>query len=89
MRRLLAVAAMSLLLGGCASLPSGYERVESHALHDTARPRSASPAGAMLQAHPGQSGFRPLPSGVDALVARMHPGRCGRALAGCAVLHLA
>jgi putative cardiolipin synthase len=70
LRRVLVVIA-ALLIGGCASLPSGYERTESRALQDTASTRLAQVGREVLAAHPGQSGFRPLSSGVDALVVRM------------------
>ena len=69
-RRLIAVFAL-LSSGGCASLPAGYERVASHALDDTASTALGRSTGELLKAHPGQSGFRPLPNGVDALVVRM------------------
>jgi hypothetical protein len=69
-RRLIAVLAL-LSIGGCASLPAGYERVASHALDDTASTVLGRSTGELLKAHPGQSGFRPLPNGVDALVVRM------------------
>ena len=64
-------AAALLLLGGCASLPTGYERSETRALQDTAGTPLGVAARDALQAHPGLSGCRPLPSGVDALVVRM------------------
>ena len=70
MRRLLAIAAL-LLVGACASLPSGYDRVESHALLDTASTPLGLSGSQMQALHPGQSGFRPLPNGVEAMVARM------------------
>lgn len=61
-----------LLAGGCASLPVDYERAVSHALQDTGQTRLGQSGRAALQAHPGQSAFRPLASGVDALLARIH-----------------
>ena len=60
-----------LLVSGCASLPANIERSESHALHGTETTRLGQIAQPMLKAHPGESGFRPLRSGVDALLARM------------------
>lgn len=62
---------MLLVLGGCASLPSDIERTESRALHDTATSRLGQANRAMLAAHPGESGFHPLRSGVEALLARI------------------
>ncbi|HWS74814.1 MAG TPA: phospholipase D family protein [Quisquiliibacterium sp.] len=59
------------LLWGCASLPSGYERVESRTLQDTGSTLLGKAGRDFLASHAGASGFRPLPSGVDALVARI------------------
>ena len=70
LRWLLVVAV--LVVGGCASLPVNYERVESHALQDTGETPLGRSGRSALQAHPGQNAFRPLPSGVDALLARIH-----------------
>jgi putative cardiolipin synthase len=65
------VFAALVLLAGCASLPSGYERIESHALPDTASTPLGQIGREVQAAHPGQSGFRPLLNGVEAMVARM------------------
>jgi putative cardiolipin synthase len=67
----LIVAALALVFSGCASLPSNVGRNESHALQDTATTTLGRQSHAALQTHPGQSGFRPLRSGVDALLARI------------------
>jgi putative cardiolipin synthase len=67
MRCAVLVAAL-LLVAGCASLPTGYERSESSALQDTGATRLGKAAPTL---QPGESGFRPLPNGVDALVARV------------------
>ena len=64
------VAAL-LLVSGCAGLPTDIERSESHALGDTETTRLGQIGQAMLKAHPGESGFRPLRNGVDALLWRM------------------
>jgi putative cardiolipin synthase len=69
-RRVLALA-LAMLVMGCASLPSGYEHVETRALQDTGSTVLGRAGLEPLQAHPGQSAFRPLPNGVEALVARM------------------
>jgi putative cardiolipin synthase len=69
-RRLIAVVAL-LLIGGCASLPAGYERPESHAIPDTAATALGKADAQMLKSHPGENGFRPLPNGVEALVVRL------------------
>ena len=60
-----------LFLGGCASLPVGYERTESHAWRDTSETTLARASQGALQAHAGQSAFRPIPDGIDALLARI------------------
>jgi len=70
-RRGLVVAAFVLFFSGCASLPGNVERNESHALQDTATTTLGQQSQAALQAHPGQNGFRPLRSGVDAILARI------------------
>jgi putative cardiolipin synthase len=68
--RALAVGGL-LLVTGCASLPSQVERTESYALRDTGMTRLAVEGASLLKAHPGQNGFRLLPDGVDALLARI------------------
>jgi putative cardiolipin synthase len=60
-----------LLVSGCGGLPDYIERSESHALRDTETTRLGRTGQAMLKAHPGESGFRPLRNGVDALLLRM------------------
>jgi cardiolipin synthase C len=70
MHRLLFVL-VCLFIGACTSLPTGYERSESFALLDTDSTELGNSGRAALLAHPGQSGCRPLPNGVDALVARL------------------
>ncbi len=68
----LLLAAALLAVGGCARLPIDYERSVSHALQDTAQTRLGRSGRAALQAHLGDSAFRPLADGVDALLARIH-----------------
>ncbi len=65
------VLVVTMLITGCASLPEQYERSDSFALQDTASTALGQAGREPLQDHPGQSAFRPLPGGVDALVARM------------------
>jgi putative cardiolipin synthase len=67
----MAAAAMLLVLGGCVSLPANIERTESRAFADTAATRLGQASQVVLKAHPGDSGFRPLQKGVDALLARI------------------
>ena len=61
-----------LWISGCTSLPVHYERIESYALQDTGETRLGRSGRAALQAHSGQNAFRPLPDGLDALLARIH-----------------
>jgi putative cardiolipin synthase len=62
---------LGLLFGGCASLPDNGVRNASHALQDTATTALGQESQAVLQEHPGENGFLPLKSGVDALLARV------------------
>ncbi len=71
MRGVLIVATLALLLGGCASLPSNDARTESNALQDTESTPLGRRSQPELKAHPGHSAFRPMSSGVDALLARV------------------
>lgn len=66
-----AILVAALLVSGCASLPLEVERSESHALRDTESTRLGEASQAARKAHPGESGFRPLPNGVEALLARI------------------
>jgi putative cardiolipin synthase len=54
-----------------ARLPLGYPRAESYAMQDTASTTLGLSARDGVEADGGDSGFRPLPIGVDALVARI------------------
>jgi putative cardiolipin synthase len=66
-----AIAIAAFIAAGCASLPSGIEQAESHALRDTGTTRLAKVRESVLSGHPGESAFLPLPGGVDALLARI------------------
>ncbi len=66
-----ALAVATLLLAGCASVPRDIERAESRAVRDTDATRLAHVRQSILKGHPGESGFLPLASGVDALLARI------------------
>ena len=68
--RWLAVATL-LLISSCAELPAHIERSESHTLRGTETTRLGRIGQEILKAHPGESGFRPLRNGVDALLWRM------------------
>ncbi|NNL41529.1 MAG: phospholipase D family protein, partial [Desulfobacterales bacterium] len=58
------------LIGGCATLPKNFDRPKSYAYPDTNDTCLARALHDQLDAHPGQSGFLLLTSGVDAFVAR-------------------
>ena len=68
------VAAVFALLGGCASLPPGvdFPKLPSSALEHPGETRLGAAIAKAARAHPGKSGFRLLPSGLDGLIARMH-----------------
>lgn len=66
-----ALLAIALALGGCASLPTDIARNESHAATDTATTRLGRASATLTGAHAGSNAFRPLPDGVDALLARL------------------
>ncbi len=60
-----------IAIAGCVSVPMDYPRKESYVME----PDSSAPLAALAQewraAHPGKSGFQPLPQGLDALGARL------------------
>src|SRR5262245_50930960 len=68
---LLFVLAMILGLSGCSSLPMQIERKESYAVSGTEDTLIGQTIRPQLAEHPGQSGFRPLHDGVDALLSRI------------------
>jgi putative cardiolipin synthase len=59
-----------LLVGGCATLPEGFEKPESYAYTDTDDTRMGKARRDEINAHPGQSGFLLLGNGLDAFLAR-------------------
>jgi len=63
-------AAAILMIAGCATLPTNFERTESYALTDTENTAFGRARTAERAAHPGESGFHLLPNGLDAFVAR-------------------
>jgi putative cardiolipin synthase len=58
------------VLGACASLPTDYESPQSFVVEDTSRTSLARQLAPQIAEHPQKSGFFPLISGNDALVAR-------------------
>ncbi len=69
-QRFLALLLALLVLGGCATLPKGFEKPTTTAFADTDDTALARELRAEIDAHPGQSGFLMLGSGLDAFVAR-------------------
>ena len=59
-----------LVVSGCAALPTGFNRPESYALHDTQNTTLGKAILDEKNAHPGKSGFHLLANGLDAFVAR-------------------
>lgn len=59
-----------LLMGGCATLPTDFERIETHAYTDTENTRLGKAVSEEKAKHPGESGFHLLGNGLDAFVAR-------------------
>ena len=53
-----------LMMGGCASLPTDFERTETHAYTDRDNTRIGQASQAEKLAHPGQSGFHLLGNGL-------------------------
>lgn len=67
----LVLAGWLVALAGCATLPQQVERTPSQALTDTADTRIGREVAPYLPRHPDLSGFHPLATGIDALVARV------------------
>lgn len=60
----------SIALCACATLPTGYERLETFAFQDTESTPMGRKIAPMVAKHPGASGFYLLYQGMDAFVAR-------------------
>jgi putative cardiolipin synthase len=73
MRRIvaLAVAALAVLITGCASLPSLEGRPTTSALADTAGTRLGRAVAAEVAANPGKTGVHAFPEPHDAFAARV------------------
>ena len=66
------VASLALLfVSACGSLPTGFEKTESTSLTGTADTSLGISVAGWADAHAGMSGFYPLPTGLDALGARL------------------
>ena len=70
MKTFMSLFTILFLIGGCATLPKNFDRPKSYAYSDTNDTRLARALHDEMAAHPGQSGFLLLTSGVDAFVAR-------------------
>src|SRR5512139_143015 len=71
MRKLLFLVLILFVLSGCASLPLNTPRTSTTALPQPEETRLWRTIQPQLESHPGESGFYLLPSGIDALVARI------------------
>ena len=68
---MLSAVLTATLTSACASLPTDYERTESAALADTEHTSLGEAVSRWAAANDEQSGFYPLPTGLDALGARL------------------
>ena len=71
LRKLLFLALVTFVLTGCATLPLDYPRTPTTALPHPEETHFWKAIQPRLDSHPGDSGFYLLPSGIDALVARI------------------
>ena len=71
MRKVLFLILTISVLSGCASLPLNYPRTFTQAYPQPEETRIWRMIQPQLDSHPGESGFYLLPSGIDALVARI------------------
>lgn len=71
MRTAIATVVLAFLLGGCNTLPTEYQRLDSEAMRDTDDTRIGGGVAPLVIQHSGQSGFSPLANGLDAFVARL------------------
>lgn len=69
--KLLSILTVLLITVACATLPEDFERPDSFAVTDTNDTRIGQAIKAEKAAHPAQSGFLLLASGLDAFVARV------------------
>ena len=63
---------LPLLVSGCASLPTDFERSPSHVITDTANTRLGRVIEPMIVRHPGKSGFHALIEGIEAFALRIY-----------------
>jgi putative cardiolipin synthase len=66
----MASAMWLLLIGGCASLPTDFERPQSYFVKETSDTRLGRDIEPAVARHPGLSGFHALSEGTDAFASR-------------------
>ena len=71
-RLFLHLLVVTLFIGGCASLPTDFERISSHAIEQTQNTRLGQALDPLVIKHPGMSGFHALPEGIEAFALRMY-----------------
>jgi putative cardiolipin synthase len=62
--------ALPLLMSGCASLPTDFERSQSYVIKETSHTRMGRDIEPLVAKHPGKSGFHALIDGTDAFASR-------------------
>lgn len=70
MRAIHLVLSVLLVAGGCASLPTGFDKPETRAFTDTDSTFLGQESRRARQGHPDLAGFYALGNGLDAFVAR-------------------
>ena len=70
-RIILSFLVLPLLISGCASLPTDFQRSPSHVITETSSTRLGRAIEPVLAKHPGKSGFHALIEGTDAFAARV------------------
>ena len=71
-RILLILLTLPLLISGCASLPTDFERSSSHVITETSSTRLGRDIEPLVKNHPGKSGFHALIEGTDAFATRFY-----------------
>lgn len=66
----LVISVLSIVIS-CASLPTDFERSDSHTLQNTENTKLGKDVVPLVNQHPDQSGFHVLNDGMDAFVARL------------------
>ena len=71
-RGILFLVSLTLLMSGCASLPTDFERSTTYVIKQTANTRLGRAIVPMVAMHPGKSGFHALIEGTDAFASRYY-----------------